>query len=148
MPSKDSETILSGKAFGLSFVHSIASIHNRNASRITWHEHSVAECLFVIEGSTEYEFIDHKTVDLPGGHFLIIPAFVRHRGVQDVRRPGRLCSIQVNLDAKRTTSIAPFSAMEFRWLGVAVPQCVVDVLFNEWRVAKVDQRLFRPDRGF
>lgn len=71
-----------------------------------------------MEGSTEYEFVDHRTVDLPGGHFLIIPAFVRHRGVQDVRRPGRLCSIQVNLDAKRTTLLAPFSAMEFRWLGL------------------------------
>jgi AraC-like DNA-binding protein len=117
VPSKDSETILSGKAFGLSFVQAVASIHNRNASRITWHQHSMAECLFVIEGSTEYEFNDHRTVNLPGGHFLIIPAFVRHRGVQDVRRPGRLCSIQIDLDAKRTTSIAPFSTMEFRWLG-------------------------------
>ncbi len=116
MTNTDSEQILSGKTLGLSFVQAIASINNRNASRITWHQHNAYECLFVIEGSTEYEFGDQKTVDLPGGHFLIVPACTRHRGVRDVRRPGRLCSIQLGLETKRVAALTPFSMTEFRWL--------------------------------
>ena len=70
----------------------------------------------MIEGSTEYEFSDQKTVDLPGGHFLIVPARTRHRGVRDIRRPGRLCSIQLDFDTKSAASLTPFSTVEFRWL--------------------------------
>lgn len=87
------ECIVPGSRIQMPVVRSLASLHSRNASRITWHEHEVFELLFLLDGETGYEFADGESVLLPGGHFLIVPPRVKHRGLHNVRRPARLCSI-------------------------------------------------------
>jgi AraC family transcriptional regulator, melibiose operon regulatory protein len=87
------ERILPGRAVQLPLVVALGSLRSRNASRITWHRHAAFEAIFMLDGATEYEFDDGRTVSLPGGHFLIVPPEARHRGLHDVRRPARLCGI-------------------------------------------------------
>jgi AraC-like DNA-binding protein len=87
------ERILAGRALRLPLVDSLGSLRSRSASRITWHQHAAYEALFMLDGATEYEFADGRTVSLPGGHLLIVPPEARHRGLHDVRRPARLCGI-------------------------------------------------------
>jgi AraC family transcriptional regulator, melibiose operon regulatory protein len=111
------EKILTGKELGLSFIPRVASLHSRNASRITWHQHAAAECLFLNDGSTEYEFEDREPVSLSGGHFLVIPAKTKHRGLHNVRHPARLASIQVVWSKTSQNANSLLTTGEYRWLS-------------------------------
>jgi len=110
------ECILAGRRIQLPIVRSLASLNSRNASRITWHSHDVFELLFLLDGATEYEFGDGQTVVLPGGHFLIIPPRIRHRGLHNVRRPARLCSIKLSTKDTLACSNTVFSPVELGWI--------------------------------
>lgn len=92
----NTERILAGDQIQMPIVLSLASLRCRSASRITWHSHEVFEVLFLLNGETDYEFADGKTVALPGGHFMIVSPRTMHRGLHNVRRPARLCSILLN----------------------------------------------------
>ena len=86
------ESRVSGELLGLPLVSSVTSIRSQRASRITWHQHGCYELLLLLDGSTAYEFSDGRTVELPGGHFMVIQPEMVHRGFHDVRRPVRLTS--------------------------------------------------------
>jgi AraC-like DNA-binding protein len=106
------ECVLRGSRFQMPMVQSLVSLKSRSASRITWHSHEVFELLYLLDGATEYEFVDGGTVVLPGGHFLIIPPSVRHRGLHNVRRPARLCSILLNCTKTEGNSNSVFTRTE------------------------------------
>jgi AraC-like DNA-binding protein/mannose-6-phosphate isomerase-like protein (cupin superfamily) len=110
------ECVLRGSRFQMPIVQSLVSLKSRSASRITWHSHEVYELLYLLDGATEYEFVDGGTVVLPGGHFLIIPPGVRHRGLHNVRRPARLCSILLHCSEPKGNSNTVFTRTEFRWI--------------------------------
>lgn len=119
MPSKSkpaaaSEWVVSGNELGLPLIHRVAMVRTQSASRITWHTHEGYEILFLLEGATSYEFADGRTVALPGGHFLLVPPGVRHRGVHDVRQPALLCGLM--FDTRRTSHLshAPFTRRELQ----------------------------------
>lgn len=71
----------------------------------------------MLDGATEYEFADGRTVSLPGGHFLIVPPEAEHRGLHDVRRPARLCGII--FDPRRNDALknTPFLRSDLRRLA-------------------------------
>ncbi len=114
--SQSAERTLVGDALGLPLVRRVAVIRSQSASRITWHAHEQFELLFLLEGATSYEFADGHTVELPGGHFLIVPPGVRHRGLHDVRNPVQLCGIMFEPQAKSATRQSPFSRADLAWI--------------------------------
>lgn len=116
MPA-NAETNLAGMAFHLPLVSRIASIRSQSAARITWHSHDCFEMLLLMDGSTAYEFSDNKTVELPGGHFMIIPPGMLHRGLHDVRRPVRLNGILFDPLRKGAAKHTPFTAADLVWLN-------------------------------
>lgn len=116
MPA-NAETILAGMALHLPLVSRIASIRSQSAARITWHSHDCFELLLLMNGSTAYEFSDNKTVELPGGHFMIIPPGMQHRGLHDVRRPVRLNGIIFDPLRKGAAKHTPFTAEDLVWLN-------------------------------
>ncbi len=115
--SQSAEQALVGDALGLPLVRRVAVIRSQSASRITWHTHDQFEVLFLLEGATSYEFADGRTVELPGGHFLIVPPGVRHRGLHDVRKPVQLCGIMFDPQAKQATRQSPFSRTDLAWIS-------------------------------
>ena len=116
MPA-NAETILAGMAFQLPLISRIASIRSQSAARITWHSHDCFEMLLLMDGSTAYEFSDNKTVELPGGHFMVIPPGMLHRGFHDVRRPVRLNGILFDPLQKGAAKHTPFTAADLGWLN-------------------------------
>lgn len=138
------ERILPGRALQLPLVDSLGSLRSRSASRITWHQHAAFEALFMLDGATEYEFADGRTVSLPGGHFVIVPPGAQHRGLHDVRRPARLCGII--FDPRRSDAVknTPFLRRDLRRLTDdfklhAVRSCPMSAELRRCVTSLVDQ---------
>ncbi len=138
------ERILLGRALQLPLVVSLGSIRSRSASRITWHRHAAFEALFLLDGATEYEFDDGRTVSLPGGHFLIVPPDTRHRGLHDVRRPARLCGIVFDPRPSHATKNTSFLRGDLRRLtgqfqSQAIRPCLMSGELRHWVTSLVVQ---------
>jgi len=114
--SPPAEHRVRGVDIGLPLVEAISAIRSHSASRITWHKHSRFELLFLLEGATAYEFADGRAVELPGGHFLVVPPGTVHRGVHDLRMPASLCGIVLDPRALKAGRNTPFSRAELEWL--------------------------------
>ncbi len=110
------ENALLGKEIGLALFHRIATIRSQSASRITWHSHEAFEILLLLDGSTSYEFSDGRAVELPGGHFMVIPPGLVHRGHHDVRRPVNLTGMMFAPSARQASKNTPFDASDLAWL--------------------------------
>ena len=113
----NAETNVAGVALGLTLVNRIASLRSQSATRITWHSHDCFEMLLLMDGSTAYEFPDNETVDLPGGHFMLIPPGMLHRGLHDVRRPVSLTGIMFDPLRKGADKHTPFTAADLEWIN-------------------------------
>ena len=113
----NAETNLAGQTLKLPLVDRVASIRSQSASRISWHSHDCFELLLLMDGSTEYEFSDNKTVELPGGHFMVIPPGMLHRGLHDVRRPVRLSGIMFDPIRKGAAKHTPVTESDLVWLN-------------------------------
>jgi AraC-like DNA-binding protein len=113
----EAERIVRGPAIELPLVEWVAAVRSLSALRITWHAHQQFEMLFLLEGATAYEFADKRTVELPGGHFLIVPPGARHRGLHDVRRPATLCGILFDPRRRDAAQHTPFSRRDLTWLA-------------------------------
>lgn len=114
---KDSiEKSLFGSDLKLPLVSRFASFRSQAASRITWHSHDCFEILLLLEGATAYEFSEKRTVELPGGHFMVIPPGTLHRGLHDVRRPVHLTGLMFDPSAAKAASNTPFTPQDLAWL--------------------------------
>jgi AraC-like DNA-binding protein len=107
---------VSGKAIGLSMVKSVSAIFSHTASRVPWHSHDQIELLFVMNGATVYEFRERESIELAGGHFMVVPPGVQHRGEQDLRMPTTLIGIVLMFDTRGATRNTPFTAGQLGWL--------------------------------
>ncbi len=104
------EHVVTGRVLDLPLVERAAIVRSQSASRITWHRHRRFEMLLLVDGATAYEFADGRTVEIPGGHFLVVPPEARHRGVHDIRRPAKLCGLLFDprpRSAGKHTPLAP-----------------------------------------
>ena len=107
---------LSGVKVGLPLAKSVSAIFSHTASRVTWHSHKQFELLFVLDGSTVYEFQGCDPIELAGGHFMVVPPGMMHRGEQDLRMPTTLIGIVLAFDARDATRNTPFTVRELGWL--------------------------------
>lgn len=109
-PSAPSRDCVRGSELALPLINHIRTLHSHNATRITWHSHQYYELLCVLHGAAAYELSDKRLIKLTGGHFVIIPPGVVHRGAHDVRTPVTLLGIQFDpcrADALKNTTIIP-----------------------------------------
>lgn len=119
------EISLTANQIDMPLVRRVAVIHSQQASRISWHAHRDYEMLFLSEGTTSYELQGGRTIELPGGHFLVVPPGMRHRGLYDVRHPVRLCGIMLNPHAKGALLKTPFTRENLEWMS---QQCAAGAL--------------------
>ncbi len=113
----NAETYTPGSDLGLKLVNRVTSIRSHSASRITWHSHDCFEMLLLLDGSTAYEFEDNSTVELPGGHFMVIPPGTTHRGLHDVRRPVNLTGIMFDPNIPGAGIHTPFTFTDLSWFA-------------------------------
>ncbi len=107
---------LNGAKVGLPLAKRVSAIFSHTASRVTWHSHKQFELLFVLDGSTVYEFQGCDPIELAGGHFMVVPPGMMHRGEQDLRMPTTLIGIVLAFDARGATRNTPFTVRELGWL--------------------------------
>jgi AraC-like DNA-binding protein len=82
-----------GNQIELSMLIHVSRVCSHVASRVTWHSHGGFELLFLLDGATAYEFAGQQGVELHGGHFLVVPPGLVHRGFHDVRSPSTICGL-------------------------------------------------------
>ena len=136
---------LSGVKVGLPLAKSVSAIFSHTASRVTWHSHKQFELLFVLDGSTVYEFQGCDPIELAGGHFMMVPPGMMHRGEQDLRMPTTLIGIVLAFDARGATRNTPFTVRELGWLRrhFKANSLTVHPLGQDlrWIIVQLDKRL-------
>lgn len=82
-----------GSQIELPMLIHVSRVRSHVASRVTWHSHEGFEILFLLDGATAYEFAGQGAVALHGGHFLVVPPRLVHRGLHDTRSPCAICGL-------------------------------------------------------
>ncbi len=106
-----------GRQIGLPMVIHVSRVRSHTARRISWHSHEGFELLFLLEGATAYEFADRQVLQLAGGHFLVIPPGVVHRGQHNVRSPCTICGLALSAAAAgawKHTTFTPADVQRIR----------------------------------
>ena len=109
---------LPGEKLHLPLVAELGATRSHVARCVTWHSHPGGQLLFLLRGTTAYEFKHRGRTELevPGGHFLIIPPGVAHRGAPDMRPPCILFHIVLHERAGSDCRNTSFTPEEWRWL--------------------------------
>ena len=140
------EIQVSGREIGIALVKSLGTFQSHSAARNSWHKHRMFELLFLLEGSTVYEFPDRKTVELPGGRFLVIPPGIEHRGLHNVRMPSTLCGIVFHPRLDGALANTPFTARDLKWMAKQFDGAEFDCGFHGNGTARTAAMLCRELR--
>jgi AraC-like DNA-binding protein len=111
---------LYGKQIGLPMLIHVSRVRSHIASRVTWHSHEGFELLFLLDGATAYEFAGQSTVALNGGHFLIVPPGLVHRGLHNVRSPSTICGLALKAWRRSAWKNTTFTTTDVRRLQRAL----------------------------
>src|ERR1035441_5452388 len=116
----DQSVTVSGKQIGLPMLIHVSRVRSHIANRVTWHCHEGFELLFLLDGATAYEFAGQTSVELHGGHFLVVPPGLVHRGLQDVRSPSTICGLALKASRPSAWKTTTFTAADLRRLRTAL----------------------------
>lgn len=105
-----------GNQIELPMLIHVSRLRSHVASRVTWHSHNGFEMLFLLDGATAYEFTGQGAVELHGGHFLVVPPGLVHRGLQNVRSPSTICGLALNASRPTAWKNTNFTAADVRRL--------------------------------
>lgn len=108
---------ISGNELDLELLIQAATLRSYAAERLVWHWHEGVELIFMLLGTTSYEFQGGRTLPLAGGHFLVVPPHMRHRGLNNVRMPSKLAGLIFDLGRQARSSARPFTRAELDWLA-------------------------------
>ncbi len=120
MATNDVSCLIPGKRLGLPGLIHVSRAHSHVASRVTWHSHEGFEVLFLLDGATTYEFSDQPPVELRGGHFLVVPPGVVHRGSHNVRSPSTICGLALKASGRGACRNTTFGAQDMRVIRQAL----------------------------
>jgi len=109
--------ILPGHQLQLPEIAEIGATPRHLARLVPWHAHAGGQILCVLRGATAYQFRSRRCprIEVPGGHFLVIPAGVAHRGAAEVRPPCMI--VQAVLAAGRPgPGASALGATDWQWV--------------------------------
>ena len=92
----------------------VSRVRSYSASRLSWHSHGGFELIFLVDGATTYEFAGRNAVELRGGHFLVIPPGLVHRGLHDMRSPATFCGLALKASRPAAWKNTTFTATDVR----------------------------------
>jgi AraC-like DNA-binding protein len=109
-----------GNQIDLPMLIHVSRVRSQVASRVTWHKHEGFEMLFLLDGATAYEFAGQNSVELHGGHFLIVPPGLVHRGLHNVRSPSTICGLALKASRPSAWKNTNFTLADVRRLRTAL----------------------------
>ena len=113
--SDDIETL--GKNIDLPLVTRIGTVRRRSARSVPWHCHTCYEAIFSLSGAAAYEFRWHRAIQILGGHFLLVPPLMEHRGVHGVHTPSTICGLQFDPDCCGGWRHTALTKEELHWIS-------------------------------
>ena len=119
-PMKEQSIYLFGRQLGLPMLIHVSRVCSHVASRVSWHSHKGFELLFLLDGATAYEFSGQGAVALQGGHFLVVPPGLVHRGFHDVRSPCTICGLALKGPGAGGSGNTTFTPADFAKLRSAL----------------------------
>lgn len=112
-----------GTDIGLPLIGHIGTLRSHSASPTqTWHSHHGFEFLFMTGGATAWDFQGGRTVEVTGGHFLIVPPGAIHRSSRGMRRPSNMCGILFSPDCPNGWKNSTFTKRDLQWLADHFPK--------------------------
>jgi len=118
---------ITGTEIDLPLLIEAAADRSPGAERLGWHSHEGVQLVFLITGATTYELATGRALELPGGHFLVVPARIRHRGLNNLRMPSEVASLAFNFRRGGKSSARPFTRAELDWMGSSFKEFGVGV---------------------
>jgi AraC-like DNA-binding protein len=117
---KQNAVYVYGRQIELPMLIHVSRLRSHVANRVTWHSHEGFEILFLLDGATAYEFSKQKPVGLHGGHFLVVPPGLVHRGLHDMRWPCTICGLALKASRPSGWKNTAFTAPDLRRLRRAL----------------------------
>jgi AraC-like DNA-binding protein len=117
---KEESAYVYGNEIGLPMLIHVSRVRSQIASRVTWHSHGGFEVLFLLDGATAYEFSGQGAVVLQGGHFLVVPPGLVHRGLHDMRSPCTIFGLALTASRPSDWKATTFDASDLRRLRRAL----------------------------
>ena len=117
---KEKSVYVFGNQIELPMLIHVSRVRSHTASRVTWHTHDGFEMLFLLDGATAYEFSGQKAVQLHGGHFLVVPPGMVHRGLHNVRSPSTICGLAIKATRSSAWKNTTFTASDLRRVRTAL----------------------------
>ncbi len=109
--------LITGKDIDLPLLFHAAAFQTDFAERLGWHSHAGIELIFLLRGATTYELEAGRTLALPGGRFLVVPAHTQHRGFNNWRMPSEMASLTFDLRRNGPSPVVPFTRAELNWMA-------------------------------
>ena len=119
---KDASVYVYGSDIELPMLIHASRVRSHIASRVTWHSHEGFEMLFLLDGATAYEFSGQGQATLHGGHFLVVPPKLVHRGLHDMRSPCTICGLALKVSRPSAWRNTTFTASNLNRLRRALEQ--------------------------
>jgi AraC-like DNA-binding protein len=116
----DMSVYVFGNQIDLPMLIHVSRVRSHVASRVTWHSHKGFEMLFLLDGATGYEFAGQGAVELHGGHFLVVPPGLVHRGLHNVRSPSTICGLALKASRPSAWKNTNFRTTDVRRLRAAL----------------------------
>ena len=119
--------------FGLGWLAGVRHLHMTTAGGSFWHTHREVQVLYCIKGEFGYEFEGRPSEVLTAGHFIVIPAELRHRHLQAIDPAGH----RIELLVRRHRGKSPY-----RLFPPAVTSRLLDAMLrNACRAVPVSRDL-------
>jgi AraC-like DNA-binding protein len=101
-----------GRQIGLHLAKHVTVIRCNSARQVAWHSHEGYELILCVVGGAAYEFQDHPSIKVEGGHFLIVPPNKLHRGLHNIRMPSKICGMVLDTGASGSRVGTPFTGKD------------------------------------
>ena len=111
-------------AFGLSWLAGVRHLQSPAAGKSFWHEHAEMQIMHCFKGEFEYEFDGHPPAVLTTGHYIVIPANLRHRHMNSIDPAGHRIELLVRKPSGRPAfSFAAPSVVRSLIASIAANAC-------------------------
>jgi AraC-like DNA-binding protein len=116
----DKAVYVYGNQIELPMLIHVSRVRSHVASRVSWHSHKGFELLFLLNGATAYEFAGQEKAHLHGGHFLVVPPGLVHRGFHNMRSPCTICGLALKASRPSAWKGTTFSSSDLGRLRTAL----------------------------